>query len=237
MKTVVKMLIVGVALALPLGANAAEMVYTISTTQSDANMGRYDGVAQDPNGVDTALWSYSGNNCNAALFKFDLSGIPCSASKITKVEIELTKERNGGDSKLQKLLRVTSEWNEMEVTAAVRKTGVDWTNSLVFPFADNDGVVYGTQPSDGDKDTTITFSSDDLTYGTNLLQAVKDMVDGTTPNYGWLLSRESGGNYSDFYSREHSTGQAPRMIITYVPEPATIWLLTLGFGLLYRRRA
>ena len=88
-----------------------------------------------------------------------------------------------------------------------------------------------------------TFSAPDLTA------LVQDWVDGDHANLG-LLFKWSGyvgtdaanghDGYGDTYLSKEHTGDyiAPQLVVTYVPEPATMALfLTGGLALLRRRRA
>ncbi len=45
-----------------------------------------------------------------------------------------------------------------------------------------------------------------------------------------------GDNWVSIASKDHATGAAPKLIIDYTPEPATLFVLALGGLALFRRR-
>ena len=195
------------------------------STPSDAN-----------SGDSTLMKSYMGGVKFNPLFQFDLTGLGISGSQITKVEIMLYVNSYDGDiDRHFYLKRVLNEWVESEVTGVHRKSGVQWDNQSSYPWGDIGSTIYGDIVL-GDTHGTgwAVYSSDD---NSDLLDLVKDMVDGNVSNYGFTV--EATGTTGPYFRTSEYTDDPstqPKMVITYVPEPATIGLTVLGIFGVYRKR-
>ena len=162
----------------------------------------------------------SNTNVLRTLFKFDLSGIPVG-SKVLWAEIKLYNYNSSTTSAhMLSVYQLLADWNETEATWINRKTGVPWA----------DPGAKGTE--------TINTWCGGLTFGTSeaghwiqmhlMTRYIQDWVDGTLPNYGYLM--KSGLEINDlqiFYSRE-TAGYEPYLVVGYGPPDAAIQTPLLG---------
>jgi len=163
----------------------------------------------------------SANNLrlNRSVFEFDLSSIPTDA-KIESVRFDFEVTLQGGPNGQAAvdfgLYRVTSLWDEGTGTSNIGEAtgdGVTWSmRTAVDPWTtlggDFDPAVLGTDFVDGPGNYSISTAA--------LLSAVQDMIDGTTPNNGFLLKAEPeglAGSAARVSTREG--GNAVKLVVTF----------------------
>ncbi len=198
--------------------------------------GSYSTPNDNNYGSNTLMKSYLGGVRSNAIVRFDLSGLGISSSQITKVEIMLYVDHyDGSYNRHFYLKRIMNEWVESEVSGVHRKANVEWDNQSSYPWGDVNSTIYGDIILGSSHGTGwAVYSSDD---NSDLLQLVKDMVDGTEDNYGFTV-QATGTTGPYFRTSEYTDDPStqPKMVITYVPEPATVGLVVLGaLGLIKRR--
>lgn len=146
------------------------------------------------------------NYVERSLIRFDLSSIPSSsASGITSATLRIYWQNTNGASKTIEVHRITQAWEEGSVTWDNRKTSTAWNSG----GGDFSSTVLATK--------NISWYPPAY-YDIDLTSSVKDFVDGTYTNYGWILkfqSENTAQKYWDWHSKETSTGsKKPSLIIT-----------------------
>jgi hypothetical protein len=135
---------------------------------------------------------------------------------------------------------------------------------VTWSFAKFNTIPWSTPGEGGDfvstesADTVVSQNLNTAYVWGSTAQMVSDVqgcLDGTLPNFGWLLKNDSEGTaqtFRAFYSAEGASGQgvpqfAPELSINFVgraavPEPSTLGLTAVGAGTIIslarrRRRA
>lgn len=221
MKTVVKMLVIGVILTGLVSSAGADTItiqgsdevidsFLLGSDSSTPTANQYGSrVTVDVNKV-------SGGYNRNGIFRWDLGNVPVGGSAITKVEIMLYVDNYGGSTQTRSydLRQITGgDWVELEVTAKTRKTGINWINQTASPWGDLSTETCGTVDV-SQSNVWVTFSSDD---DTNLLTLVQGMVNGTVSNHGFSVEGKSATTVVvHFRSTDHGTASTqPKMVITY----------------------
>lgn len=155
-------------------------------------------------------------NKRRGLIKFDLSSIPSNAiisSVVLSLWVVADVSSNARDYKLYRVLR---DWVETQATWNIWKTSNNWTTAGC-----------GSDGNDADLSTvwaTCSFTATEtdntekqfVLDATGLAEFTK-WVDGTNPNYGWLIKPDTELN--DGYNMDSSSSataeQRPKLVVTY----------------------
>lgn len=173
------------------------------------------------------IYLFSGQTCTnsqrRALMQFDLSGIPSGAT-ILSVSLTVNSNRvgsSGSSSDVYALHRMTTDWGEGTSndnfglgTTAVAPDAT-WndamTGSSAWTTAGGDfiGTASSSAPFAPVGDSTIPNSM-------NLVSDVQNWLDGTNPNYGWILIGNEGATCTArrFGSRENANFK-PELTVVY----------------------
>jgi len=145
---------------------------------------------------------------NRGLIRFDLSPIPSGAT-IDSATLHLFLSENiGGTDKTQNVHRVTASWTESGATWNSRDTGTPWTTP---------GGDYVSTPTE----SASTGVLDGEWVEWDVKTDVQAFVDGTYPNYGWLIKDEiesaSSVKGANYYSKEYTDDptKRPYLEVTY----------------------
>ncbi len=168
-----------------------------------------------------------GTDIRRALIKFDVSTIP-AGSLITAVSLEVTGS-NGGAS-LVNLHLLNSDWGEAGSDApgaegqgtAAQNGDATWLsnffNTSLWTTAGGDFNALSSASASVDEGSVSTFTS------VAMVDDVQDWIDGTTPNYGWILvgDETAPGTAVRMNSRENGSGN-PVLNVTYeAPTPRVL---------------
>ena len=224
MKAVVKMLVFGVVLTGVISTAGADTITIQGSdevidsfllgdggTPIDGNYGGPTRITVDINGIGDSSYTRNG------VFRWDLGNVPWAGRDVGKVEILLYVSSYDTTSRNYDLRQITGgNWVETEVTAKVRKDGIDWANQSPYPWGDIGTTTYGAFAVTNAGSWT-TVSSDD---NPNLLTLVRGMIDGTESNYGFSVQAPTEVEAS-FRSTDYTTDPStqPKMVITYVVPP------------------
>jgi len=185
------------------------------------------GIAPTTNfGADVNIFagdiSDSSSDAARSPIKFDVSSIPADAM-VSPVTFKLWEDfaaNSGGTENcafnLQRLLR---NWDKAQVTWNVYSTGNSWTTA----GAGSDGNDRAAAISASVTLDSVAANAFVSWTGTTLTDDVQKFVNGTYPNYGWLLSAPTAeyqgvGQYrfSRFCSSDHGTpSQRPVLTVPY----------------------
>lgn len=213
-----------VSIASALAPAQADVV--VLNPEADAHVSTLEAGYADTNFGDDAEMLTAGNKTASTFLGFDLSAIPASAT-ITDVTLELYVVNQQNQAYFD-LYRVTQAWSETEVTYNDRMAGTAWDSA----GGDVDSSIqYGnTQVLTGDVNTYKQFSN------ANLLDLVEGWHDGSIDNHGLALVRLPGLDNQRVIVGSRESDNAPKLTVTYVPEPASLSLATIGMGALLLRR-
>jgi hypothetical protein len=203
-----------VLLALPAPAARAGTL----VIQPDALIGKdaeiIDGNFADSNrGTSTALISNFPSNRSVGLLQFNLSSLPVNAA-ITSATLTLFQAANDNKDKRYDVFRVTSDWDEAEVTFNKRPTyNTTAVASLLIP----------DDSSSAHRDWLVT-------------SLVQGWATGSFSNFGmWIedVSENRSGTALFRSSDESEPTYRPKLTISYnaVPEPSSLPLAALSIGL------
>lgn len=187
-------------------------------------------AAYNNNGFGSAT-SWSPSSHAAYLFKFDLSSLPAGAV-IEKAQLRLYETNGNSGVRIGRV--ATHDWTEASATrnSPVGLTSPSWgpNGDSIFSAADVDGMAAPESAPNG-----AAFTIKDVTAD------VQAFVNGTLPNYGWVLSQDATistvGNRGYIPSESEDVGRRPALFISYTPEPGTLVLLAISGLALLRRRA
>ena len=173
-------------------------------------------------------------NLQRTLVNFDLSGLPAgkAVQSATLTLYSLLSEGYGNNSGVaMSVYRVTRSWTETQVSWNSAAAGQPWTNG----GGDAVGST-GVQLSNPYASSTAAPNANDIAVTWDVSTLVSQWYNGTFTNYGLLLVSASPNDLL-FRSREYSGGAlAPRLDVTFTPEPATMALLLVGGALVAARR-
>lgn len=161
-----------------------------------------------------------------SLIKFDLSSIPSNAL-ITTATLSLMISANYSNTpRYYNLYRVLRDWVESQATWNAWKTGNSWTTAGA-----------GGNGTDVDYDTVLASTYFASTLGTGAVKEFslapaefKKFVDGTYPNYGWLIKAnvELDDGYAFLSSSETNAVKRPKLVVEYtLPAPNETFLMFL----------
>ena len=150
-----------------------------------------------------------------ALIHFDLSSIPSGAT-IDSATLHLYKyaqyPTSSPESRTNNIHRITASWTGAGVTWNNRDTGIPWTTP---------GGDFVSTPTA----STSTGTTVGVWLEWDVKTDVQAFVDGTYPNYGWLIkdANEDAGSLKiiRYRSRENVTYH-PKLEVTYTTAPAGI---------------
>jgi hypothetical protein len=199
--------------------------------------------------------SLASNALRRCLVLFDLSSIPAGAvitSATLEMEVDLPLGNITGTHDFT-LHRLIEEWGEGPSDAgdpggggvAPQPGDASWTNAISpgTPWCTPGGAF----DAPASASTTVSGDGTYLWSSTTLVSDVQAWIDGSTPNYGWILIGNESVNQSAkrFSSRE---GDTPPVLtidfsVSTVPTMSewgliTLAILTLGLGgvIITRRR-
>ena len=140
------------------------------------------------------------------LIRFDLSSIPSNAT-ITSATFSIYLYGCGSLSQTVddlNIARITSDWEEYEVTWNTHKSKFDMSSTL---------------------SKTAPCSLNNQYHDFDIASFVENWRNGTWPNYGvGLYGKENSGAswIKYFYGREHPANKPPKLVLTYtLPVPPT----------------
>ena len=147
----------------------------------------------------------------STLFLWDLSDIPNDAPvEGATITIEVTN----ASSKPYELYELKVNWQEDGATWNSYATGSPWAIAGAFGASDSGSTVLGTVNGGSVGNHTITLNQE----GLDLLQA---WVEGSAPNYGFIITNETSSDGLDFSSREVIAPlDRPMLTVTYSLPPA-----------------
>jgi len=146
-----------------------------------------------------SVWSWAGKN-KRALIHFDLSSIPSGAT-IVSAKLKLYTKAHSGHNRTHNIHKIKASWTENTVT---------WNNQPDIVSTPTDSTSIGTAV--GWKEWDVTTD-------------VQAFVDGTYPNYGWLIKDEiesaSSVKGANYYSKEYTDDptKRPYLEVTYTEAP------------------
>lgn len=193
--------------------NANRSVF-IEQTQPNTN---YDFAPQ----IDVGE-SRLGSELRRGLVGFDLSSIP-SGAIVTDVTFRIYN--SGGDltnnNRTFDVFRLKRDWVENQATWNIYSTGNSWQTAGALGANDYDSTSIGAiatvnPPSAGYQETALTAS------------VVEDLIDGTFPNYGFLLKMQTEVDDMQRYEGSGDTNK-PQLVITYAVA-STITTQTQSFS-------
>ncbi len=212
------------------------------TLTADRDTSLFDGENGNSSGAGVTLFSgVTGGKAafalRHALIRFDLSPIPAGAL-IASAEVNLNVSFAAFNTGNFALHRLTSDWGESTSDSGpLGGVGVEAANGdATWSHAFFPSTPW-TSPG-GDYAATASASLTPVVIGQNswtseqLGQDVQDWVNGTRPNYGWLL-RDLGTlpSAKRIDSREATDAAVrPDLVVTYGEGPKTPVLLGLALG-------
>lgn len=149
-----------------------------------------------------------------ALLKFDLSGIPPTAtinSASLVVRLALAGTGRASNNRTHRLYRLKRAWVEGQVTWNIYSTGNSWSTAGGFHLNDCEQTDCGTC-SFATADALDAFKT--FTLNAALIQG---MVDGTFTNNGflWKADTENNDAYRSYSSDDATAANRPELIIDY----------------------
>jgi len=177
--------------------------------QSLLNTGLTSPAYTDSNSP-VGIGPYGSPDIYRALFKFDISELPSSKMIVDKVELILkinSKNVYGGAQDV-KVYKVTSYWDEYQVSETKRTASLSWTNSG-GDFSSNT-ITTNSATFNFPPDSTVTIGLDPAT--------VQGWMENSSTNYGIILisSDENYNKHSEIYSSGASTpSDRPMLKIWY----------------------
>lgn len=217
------------------GASSFAGTFTLGST-GDARITSFEVDTNFRNdGLSTSTSSISKNR---SLLQFDLSSIP-GTETITSAVLRLSGHSNSGsgNSTSVDVFRVTRSWLENEVTWDQAQNFQDWTT----PGGEAAGTT-GVQWTNPYSTTAVNAGTGYAYIDMDVTLLVQQWQAGTFSNFGFALASPLGSTL-DYTSSEGTRrgeagtfGDTPQLVITTVPEPASLCALGIGAVALLKRR-
>lgn len=189
-------------------------------------------------GIDTYIFSISGNNnygvavtfqgngttTEKSMIRFDLSSIPAGAI-INSATLRLRCTQVGvSDSADISLYRALTEWYEGDASGGTTTIdGSTWNNRNHIGTVAWSGGAGGASGSDynATPSATTAVTVVDADYDWDVAADVQNFIDGVNPNYGWWILHSGGSTTSkQFSTSDNATaGNRPELIIDYTEGP------------------
>lgn len=179
------------------------------------------------NGSGSHLFGGVTNNghLRRSLIQFDLSEIPANAT-VTAVNFEITSNKLKRSSTTVSLHRLTADWgeggsnapgNEGQGTGAANNDATwnfNFFDSSSWGTAGGDFIATPSATASASRGETSSFS------GQQMINDVQSWVDGTNPNFGWLIrGTEDQGNGNSVRMNSRDAGSnPPQLTITFEAE-------------------
>ena len=235
-----------VSVVLLLASAAQAEIVTPVVTGADAHVYSY---YPDTNYGDEDTVRAQMTNDRKGYFDFDLSGLDDSKA-VTAAELRITQATIGVyGTRLLKVFAIMDEAKDWDLTALPEKgTGsITWNNAMW------NATPAGPQNQTGDgfyeegtgvsavtrwlADQTVSADAGDHMYTIDVTGLIKwalgqdnDYSDYAQSDDHLSILLRMSDDYVQFYSKEGDIDKAARLVITQVPEPATMGLLGLGFA-------
>lgn len=220
---------------------------------ADAYVRLGGGQNDDHFGTSTQLFvkdSGAGSTTRKGYLRFDVSGVP-NRILDAQLQLEVTLNNNGG-SPLDPTPKeyvvnvfglndgVNDAWvetnSQQNVSGPTPPNPLTWENAPGNNTANNDliagdvtllgqFVVPAINPDQSNDPVIVSFSNFQSDTPDGFADFLNADQDGLVT---LILTREGGSNNLGFASREHATALGPTLLVGYVPEPATMGLLSLG---------
>jgi hypothetical protein len=204
-----------------------------------------DGDRSNGSGMHLFAGRTAEGKARRGVLSFDVASAVPAGSTITGATLQLSMSKTITGATTVSLKRVLASWGEGasnaggdEGSGAPAAAGdATWRHRFFSgtfwgtPGGDLSGVVSATQSVDGIG--LYTWNS------AQLVADVQSMLDSPAGNFGWaVIGDESGPTTAKrFDTREiASAALRPTLMITYVPEPATMLLAVAGLLAVLRRR-
>ncbi len=221
------LLLTAFATALP---TVAQTTVTLAPDR-DTSIYNTGGCNDLSNGAGTRL--IAGNSLSGtrrALMHFDIAGSLPAGATILQVELDLTMLQvsiaNPGNAHNFTLSRLEADWGEAGSFAGGGQGGggiaqpgdTDWCDNF-HPASQwtNPGGDFTADESAAARVGIVTFQRYTFPSSMALIDDVQAWLDGTLPNYGWILRGQEGGTATAraFGSREDGAN-FPRLHVTYI---------------------
>lgn len=151
-----------------------------------------------------------------SLIRFDLSVIPKTARIISaQLTLTISFERSS-NARDQKIYRVLRNWVAAEVSWLEWSSGNSWTAAgCTSGVSDYDSTVWATL-------NLGTSESGAKTWNLSTAEFTK-IVNGTYPNYGWLIAADTQLNDAIAYcTSNHATASnRPKLVVEYATSGAS----------------
>ena len=171
---------------------------------------------------------FAGRTNNGALrravLQFDLSNIPSTAT-ITNVILELRVNRQKRGPHTVNVHRLSADWGEGASNASGQEGSgaTASSNDATWIHTFNSTGTWNTAGGDfvatSSANASVNSSNALINFsGNQLVTDVQDWIDGTNPNFGWILVGDESSNASAkrFASKDNgNSANHPRLIITY----------------------
>jgi hypothetical protein len=230
-----------------LGVTAAALGEVVTLNPSKDNTLFEDSIGGLSNGAGAYMFVGETRSANTrrGVLAFDLGPIP-AGSIIDSVTLRIHCSRSASAGRTVQLRRLTADWGEGDSDSgdpggsgsAPTSGDATWLHTFfdqsfwATPGGDFSGAMSSSVSMSGTGFYTFPTSP-------SAVADVQQWLDQPQANFGWLLLGQEDGGVSAkrLDTREHPTPEwRPLLTVNYtIPEPATIWLLFVGYIGLRRR--